>query len=158
MIENIKSMTKKEIKALRLKCPFCGQDLIFIEDDWTDMEELGGEWHSVRDLVFEHELDHLDDKPSVKSGCQGGGVSYCFIESKDDSERQAQPCPMCGDYDLKWTKKTGLFRCNYCGHKEVKELRDDVKDKNAGVRGVEFDKLDLDLSKSPAEILGDDKK
>lgn len=80
--------TKTEIMGMKFKCPFCGQRMISTDDDWTDSKWVNGEWHSVRKLIFEHEHDYLEGKSLVESDCRGGSLTYYFIESKKDPEKQ----------------------------------------------------------------------
>lgn len=82
--------TKTEIKEMKFKCPFCKQHMICVDDDWADSKRINGEWYGVRDLIFEHELDHIEDKPRIKSGCHGGALHYYFIESGKNSELQVR--------------------------------------------------------------------
>ena len=85
---NMKIKTKTEIKAMKFKCPFCGETMIYIEDDLADSVSHDGVVHTVRDLVFGHERDYVEGKPWLYSDCQGGSINYYFIESKDNSELQ----------------------------------------------------------------------
>jgi len=80
--------TKTEIMEMKFKCPFCGRYMVCIDNDWTDSRRVNGELHSVRKLIFEHEHNHLEGKSLVESDCRGGSLTYYFIESKKDSEKQ----------------------------------------------------------------------
>lgn len=111
--------TKNKIKKMILRCPFCGQDMICIEDSWCDSVLVGGEQHSSRELVFEHRTDHIDDEPWLESGC-GCEIVYHFVEAKNDSEREAQSCPSCDGMGIKWNGR-GFIVCNICGYNEEDE-------------------------------------
>lgn len=108
----MKVRKKSRVKEMKLKCPFCKEDMIFTEDDWTNSQIMAGKYHNVRRLIFEHALDHIEESPWGNSNCRGGSIEYYFIESQNNSEYEAMVCPSCGETDFEW--KEIKFVCKHC--------------------------------------------
>jgi len=76
-------LTKAELTAMRFPCPFCGQEMILIDDDDAGYT---GSVHQ-REFVFEHARDHDAKRPHDESGCSAQ-VAYFFGEDSEDENKE----------------------------------------------------------------------